>query len=90
MPAARAVFLFFAAFVLNGAISVVTMRNLVHAALCMALCFFGAGVLFVPLEAPFLAMVSLMLAAGAIAVLIVFAVMLTRGSAIGGPPLTKG
>jgi len=78
MPAGQITFLFFALLTLGGAVAVVTMRNLVHAALCMALCFFSIAGIFVLLEAPFFAVISVVIGVGAISILIIFAIMLTR------------
>jgi NADH-quinone oxidoreductase subunit J len=89
MSATEIVFLFFAAIILSGAWIVVTARNLIHAALCMALCFFGVAGLFALLEAPFLAVVALVIGAGGISILIIFAIMLTRGAGMGDAPLTN-
>ena len=89
MSPAQFMFLFFAAVILSGAWIVVTARNLVHAALCMALCFFGVAGLFVLLDAPFLAVVSVVIGAGGISVLIIFAIMLTRGAGLADAPLTN-
>ena len=89
MSPAQFMFLFFAAVVLSGAWIVVTARNLVHAALCMALCFFGVAGLFILLDAPFLAVISVVIGAGGISVLIIFAIMITRGAGMGDAPLTN-
>lgn len=89
MTSAQFIFLFFAAVILSGAWIVVTARNLIHAALCMALCFFGVAGLFILLEAPFLAVVSILIGAGGISVLIIFAIMLTRGAGMADAPLTN-
>jgi NADH-quinone oxidoreductase subunit J len=78
MSPEQIVFLFFAILTLGGAIAVVTMRNLVHAALCMALCFFSIAGIFALLEASFLAVVSVVVGVGAISILIIFTIMLTR------------
>jgi len=66
------------AFVLGGALGVVTTRNLVHGALWLILSLLGVAGYFVLLSAPFLAAVQVLVYIGAIAILIVFAVMLTR------------
>lgn len=71
-------FLVFTLFVLGGALGVVTTRNLIHATLYLILSLFGVAGLFVLLSAPFLAVVQVLVYIGAIAILIVFAVMLTR------------
>ncbi|MBZ0283696.1 MAG: NADH-quinone oxidoreductase subunit J [Anaerolineae bacterium] len=71
-------FMVFALFSLGGALGVVTTRNLIHATLYLILSLFGAAGFFVLLSAPFLAAVQVLVYIGAIAILIVFAVMLTR------------
>jgi NADH-quinone oxidoreductase subunit J len=71
-------FIVFALFSLGGALGVVTTRNLIHATLYLILSLFGAAGFFVLLSAPFIAAVQVLVYIGAIAILIVFAVMLTR------------
>lgn len=78
MTAIQIVFLIAAAVTLGAGIVVVTARNLVHAALSLIVTFFGVAVLFVLLEAGFLATVQVVLYIGAISILIIFAIMLTR------------
>lgn len=63
---------------LGGGLAVVTNRNLIHAALYLIVSLFGIAGLFVILAAPFLAAVQVLVYIGAIAILIIFAVMLTR------------
>jgi NADH-quinone oxidoreductase subunit J len=65
-------------FILGGALGVVTTRNLIHGALYLILSLFGVAGYFVLLAAPFLAAVQVLVYIGAITILIVFAVMLTR------------
>lgn len=79
-------FLLFALVTLAGAIGTVTERKLFHAALWMLLSFFGVAALYVLLEAPFFAAVQLFIYMGAIGILIIFALMLTRGSMREGGP----
>jgi len=76
--ASTVAFIVFALFSLGGALGVVTTRNLIHATLYLILSLFGAAGFFVLLSAPFLAAVQVLVYIGAIAILIVFAVMLTR------------
>ena len=64
---------------LGGALGVVTSRNLFHSALFLVLSFAGVAGYYVLLDAGFLAVVQLLIYIGAIAILILFAVMLTRG-----------
>ena len=72
------IFLFVAVVVLVAAIMVVTTQNLVRAALWLILALFGVAGMFVLLEAGFLAVVQVVIYIGAIAILFIFAVMLTR------------
>lgn len=66
--------------ILACAVGVVHMKNIVHSALLLVLTFIGIAVVFVLLEAEFLALVQILIYVGAISILIVFAVMLTRRS----------
>ena len=63
---------------LGSAIGVVWNRNLVSSSYWLIFSLFGVAGLFVLLSAPFLAAVQVLVYIGAIAILIVFAVMLTR------------
>lgn len=62
----------------GGALGVVLSRNLIHGALFLIVSLFGGAGLFVLLSAPFLAAVQVLVYIGAIAILVIFAVMLTR------------
>lgn len=73
-------FLLNAAVILGAAICSVTVRNLVHAALWMVLSFFGVAILFVFMGLGFFAVIQVTIYIGAIAVLIIFAIMLTQRS----------
>ena len=64
---------------LGGALGVVTSRNLFHSALFLVLSFAGVAGYYVLLDAGFLAVVQLLIYIGAIAILILFAIMFTRG-----------
>jgi NADH-quinone oxidoreductase subunit J len=78
MTLSQFVFWVTAAVILASALQVVTTRNIVHAALWLIVAFFGVAVIFVLLNAGFLAAVQVVVYIGAIAILIIFAVMLTR------------
>ncbi len=62
----------------GGGLAVVIDRNLFHSALWLLLSLFGVAGMFVLLDAPFLAAVQVLVYMGAIVILIIFAVMLTR------------
>lgn len=61
-----------------SAVAVVTARNLVHAALFLATTLGAVAGVFLVLHAEFVAMVQLLIYVGAIAVLLMFGLMLTR------------
>ena len=70
------VFVIIGALALGSAISMVLMRNTVHAALMLVLNFFTIAVLYAVNEAQFLATVQIIVYAGAIMVLFLFVIML--------------
>ena len=61
---------------LGGALAVIWARNPVHAALGLVASLFGVAVLFLNIDAPFLAAVQVIVYTGAIVVLILFVMML--------------
>ena len=74
----QAIFLIVAAVTLVSALFVVGSRSLVHSALWLVAALFGVGILYVLLEAGFFALAQVLIYIGAIAILFIFAVMLTR------------
>ncbi|MCL4393857.1 MAG: NADH-quinone oxidoreductase subunit J [Chloroflexi bacterium] len=68
-----------AAVALVGAFLAVSLRNLVRSALGLILSFMGVAGIYFVLEAEFVAIVQVIIYIGAISVLILFAIMLTRG-----------
>lgn len=78
MTGEQIVFLIVAFVTLGSGFMVVTTRNLVHAALWLVATLFGVAVTYATLNANFLAVVQVVVYIGAIAILFIFAVMLTR------------
>ncbi len=76
---AQLIFFVVAALTLTAAFLTVLVRNVFHAALALVGTFFGVAAIYLMLEAEFLAIVQVLVYIGAIAVLILFAIMLTRG-----------
>jgi NADH-quinone oxidoreductase subunit J len=72
------IFLILSAFILGAALAVVTVKNLIHSALWLIASFFGVGALYLLMEAEFVAVVQVLVYVGAISILILFAIMLTR------------
>ena len=67
-----------AAITLAGALAAATLPNLVHAALSLVLAFLGVAAFFFLLGAEFIGLVQVIVYVGAVAVLIVFTILLTR------------
>jgi NADH-quinone oxidoreductase subunit J len=70
------VFVLASAMVLGGALGVILRSHPVHCALSLVLTLFGIAVLFVAQNAQFLAVVQVIVYAGAIVVLFLFVIML--------------
>lgn len=68
-----------------GALGVVTQRNLFRAALSLVLCLAAVAGLFITLSADFLAAVQVLIYVGAISVIIILAIMMTRNVTQGSP-----
>ncbi len=71
-------FLVISAVGLLGALGTVLARNLVHAALFLVAFFFAIACQFVLLEAEFLAALQVLIYIGAVAIILLFGIMLTR------------
>jgi NADH-quinone oxidoreductase subunit J len=68
-----------------AALGVVFLRNVFRAALMLILCFIAVAGLYVTLSADFLAAVQILVYVGAISVLIILAIMMTREVQRGSP-----
>jgi NADH-quinone oxidoreductase subunit J len=91
MTGEQLIFLLVALFTLGSGFMVVTTTNLVHAALWLVSTLFGVAVTFALLNAGFLAVVQVVVYIGAIAILFIFAVMLTRKDIRDqGPQMNRG
>ena len=74
----NAAFWILSAVAVIGAVLAMTLRNLVHCLLALILFFMGIAAHYFLLRAEFLAAVQILLYIGAVAVLMLFAIMLTR------------
>src|SRR2546425_4676159 len=63
----------------GSAIAAMSLRNLVHCALSLVLTFAGLAGLFLHLNAEFVGLAQILVYVGAVSILIVFAILLTRG-----------
>ncbi len=65
---------------IGGAVAALTLRNLVHCVLALTLSFFGLAGFYLQLSAQFIGFAQVLVYVGAVAILVVFAVLLTRGT----------
>jgi NADH-quinone oxidoreductase subunit J len=63
---------------LSAALAAASLSKLIHAALCLALTFVGVAAYYFLLGAEFVGLVQIFVYVGAVAVLIVFTILLTR------------
>lgn len=71
------IFYFLAFLIVASALAVVSLKNIFHCALFLILGLFSVAGIFVLLSAEFLAVVQVLIYVGAVAVLMIFAIMLT-------------
>ena len=79
-------FLILAVLTIAGATAAMTLRKLVHCALALAICFVGLAGLYLDLGAQFVGLAQILVYVGAVVILIVFAILLTRSDEL---PLAK-
>jgi NADH-quinone oxidoreductase subunit J len=73
-------FVLLAALTLGSGIAAIGLRNLIHCALCFAICLLGVAGIFLWLGAQFIGFAQVLVYVGAISILVVFAILLTRGA----------
>jgi len=76
-PDVGIVFWILSAAILISGVMVVSLRNIFHCALALVFCLFCVAGIYVLLNAEFLAAAQVLIYVGAVAILIIFAVMLT-------------
>jgi len=74
------VFYILAALTIGGALAAMLLKHLIHAALAVTIAFAGMALLFLELDAQFVGFAQILVYIGAVAILIVFAILLTRGA----------
>ena len=78
MTPLQIVFIFVALVTIISAVLVVSIRKILHAALWLIVTLMGVAIIFALLEASFFAAVQILVYIGAIAIILIFAIMLTR------------
>lgn len=71
-------FVLIGAVTLLSAVAAMSLRHLIHCALCLVLTFAGLAALFLKLDAQFVGFAQILVYVGAVAMLILFAILLTR------------
>jgi NADH-quinone oxidoreductase subunit J len=71
----KILFIVFAAFTVIGALGTITRRNIIHALLLLVFTFLNVAAIFFLTQAYFVAMIQILVYAGAIMVLFVFVIM---------------
>ena len=90
MTVAEVVFYILAIVVIVASIGVVTVPNIVHAALFLVLSLLGVAGFYILLASEFLALVQILVYAGGIAIIVLFGLMLTRGREQNLPTVSAG
>ena len=72
------IFLILAVITLAGAVAAMTLRMLVHSVLALAIAFAGLAALYIQMGAQFVGLAQILVYVGAVVILIVFAILLTR------------
>jgi NADH-quinone oxidoreductase subunit J len=75
-------FLLTAALTIAGALAAALLKNLVHCALSLTVTFAGLALLYLQLDAQFAGFSQILVYIGAVAILVVFAILLTRGAGV--------
>jgi len=76
------VFYLIAVITVGGALAAVLLKSVVHSALAVTGAFAGLALMFLSLDAQFAGFAQILIYIGAVAILVVFAILLTQGSEI--------
>ena len=71
----------------GAAVAAMWLRHLVHCALALTIALAGLAAVYLQLDAQFVGFAQILVYIGAVAILIVFAILLTRGSEPAGQPM---
>lgn len=78
-------FVLLALLTIGGATATMILRKLVHCALALAICLIGLAGLYLDLGAQFVGLAQILVYVGAVVILIVFAILLTRSDELPSP-----
>jgi NADH-quinone oxidoreductase subunit J len=88
MTTMTGLFTILSALTIAGAAATMALRNLVHAVLALVLAFAGLATLYLLLGAQFVGLAQILVYVGAVAILMVFAILLTRGASVDARPIS--
>jgi NADH-quinone oxidoreductase subunit J len=80
----------FAILAVAGAVAAISLRNLVHSVLALTAAFAGLAAIYLLLGAQFIGLAQILVYVGAVAILIVFAILLTRDKTSTLQPVSSG
>ncbi|MBI0582750.1 MAG: NADH-quinone oxidoreductase subunit J [Methanomassiliicoccus sp.] len=78
------IFLFIAAVTIISAIMIIWSKEIVRSVMWLTLAFLCVGMVYIFLNAEYLAIIQIMIYVGAVAVLMLFGIMLTKRRLLGG------
>lgn len=79
-------FFVFAAIIIGGSVLMISLEKVVHMVISMAAAFLGLAGMYVLLDAEFVAFVQVLIYAGAVSILMIFGIMMTKHSGEGEQP----
>ncbi|MGM0883979.1 MAG: NADH-quinone oxidoreductase subunit J [Bacillota bacterium] len=82
-----AAFFVFSAIMISGAVLMISLDKVVHMVVSMAAAFLGLAGMFVLLEAEFVAFVQVLIYAGAVSILMIFGIMMTKHQQVEREPV---
>src|SRR6185295_9546572 len=82
-------FAIIAIIIIAASVAAMTLRHLVHCALALTAAFAGLAAAYLQLNAQFVGFTQLLVYVGAVAILIVFAILLTRGGEPAAEPIVS-
>jgi NADH-quinone oxidoreductase subunit J len=82
-------FTIFAILTVAGAVAAMSLRNLVHSVLALTLAFAGLAAVYLQLGAQFIGLAQILVYVGAVAILIVFAILITRDTGAASQPIVS-
>ncbi len=77
------IFLFLSASALVSALLVVRAREIIHGVVALATCFIAVACMYIMLNAEFVAIIQILVYVGAVVVVILFGIMLTKREIMG-------